>query len=332
MTATGAPVPATAPGTRPAADTAAAEGSVAVCALTFRRPAGLARLLDALGGLTVPAGVEVTAVIVDNDADRSGEPVVRNVADGFPLPLRYVVESSRSISVARNRAVAEAEAVGAGFVAFVDDDEWPEPDWLEQLLRTQTATGADVVAAGVLPVFEQEPPAWIRAGGFFERRRHEHGERIGYATTSNVLIRRDRLGLVEGPFDEAFGLSGGEDTHLFAQLARAGCTLVWCDHAAVHELIPPSRVRVGWLVRREYRRGQTLSLSLRAQGATRWRVIRRVGNAGQHLLAGVVLTVGGVRRGRAGVVRGVRRVCFGAGMLTGLAGLRHQEYRTVHGG
>jgi glycosyltransferase involved in cell wall biosynthesis len=304
--------------------------SVAVCALTYRRPAGLARLLEALAGLETPDGTAVEVVIVDNDAERSGEPVVAAARAGMGLPVRYVVEPSRSISVARNRAISEAGPVE--FVAFVDDDEWPRPDWLVELLQAQQATGADVVAAGVMPVFDSEPPAWVLAGRFFERRRHVHHEQINYATTSNVLIRRGCLDLVPGPFDAAFGLSGGEDTHLFAQLVRAGCRIVWCDTAAVQESIPDSRVSAGWLLRREYRRGQTLSLSLRASGGSPWRVLRRVGNGLRHVGAGVVATVSGTRRGRAGVLRGVRRTAFGIGMLAGLAGLRHEEYRTVHGG
>ena len=34
----------------------------------------------------------------------------------------------------------------------------------------------------------------------------------------------------------------------------------------------------------------------------------------------------------SGQLVGVHRLAFGAGMLTGLAGLRYQEYTKVHGG
>lgn len=304
--------------------------SVAVCVLTYRRPQGLARLLSALAQLDVRPEVAVTVVVVDNDAGGSGGPTVEASRQGLPFPVVYVVEASRSISIARNRAVREAG--DADFVAFIDDDEWPEPDWLGQLLDSRQQTGADIVAAGVLPVFESDPASWVVQGGFFDRRRHDHNEAIRYATTSNVLIRRGCLEAVEGPFDEAFGLSGGEDTHLFAQLREAGCSIVWCDRAAVQELIPDSRVSARWLLRREYRRGQTLSLSLRARGTTPLLVVRRVGNGLGNLALGLVGTVAGLRHGRAGVLSGVRRINFGAGMLTGLAGLRHLEYKKVHGG
>jgi hypothetical protein len=38
-----------------------------------------------------------------------------------------------------------------------------------------------------------------------------------------------------------------------------------------------------------------------------------------------------VARGRAAAVRGIQRVAFGVGLLTGLAGVRYDEYTEVHG-
>lgn len=309
--------------------TSATKTRVAICALTYRRPQGLARLLNALAELEVRPEVALRVVIVDNDADASGATTVDDARERLAVPLTYVVEPARSISIARNRAVRES--VDSDFIAFIDDDEWPESDWLKELLESQALTGADIVAGGVLPSFEIEPDAWVRKGGFFDRRRHPHNESIRYATTSNVLIRRVCLDLVDGPFDEAFGLSGGEDTHLFAQLREAGCSIVWCDRAPVQELIAKSRVSTRWLLRREYRRGQTLSLSLRARGMTPWLVLRRVGNGLSNIGLGALGALFGVRRGRVGVLIGIRRVNFGVGMLTGLAGVRHLEYRKVHG-
>jgi succinoglycan biosynthesis protein ExoM len=303
---------------------------VAVCILTYRRPQGLQRLLDALQTLDIPDGRAVRIVVVDNDAARSAEKLVQAAAMTATVPFRYVNEPARSISIARNRAVTEAGDVD--FVAFIDDDEWPRPDWLAVLLASQRDTGADVVTGPVEPVFESPPPAWVTDGRFFERPRHRHDERIRYATTSNVLIRRTALDAVEGPFDPAFGMSGGEDTHLFAQMREAGCVLVWSDRAVVEELVPDSRVTTGWILRREYRRGQTLSLSLRARGAGRVRTVRRVINGAVQIGAGVAGAAVGLFRSRHHTVRGVHRMMFGAGMLTGLAGLRHLEYREVHGG
>lgn len=304
---------------------------VTVCALTYLRPKGLRWLLDGLDELVVPAGITVSVVIVDNDPDESARSIVDERAGRSAHDVAYVAEPARGISHARNAAVAAARARGADAVAFIDDDEWPDPSWLTELLATMAATGADIVTGPVFPVFEEPPPRWVTDGGFFERRRHEHHERIRYATTSTVLLTTRSIADRPAPFDPAFGLSGGEDTHLFAELREAGFVSVWCDRAHVFETIPPSRVDARWLLRREYRRGQTLSLSLRRRRPTVVARLRRVANGLMQVSAGVASAVIGLGRGRAARFAGVQRAVFGAGMLTGLAGRRYQEYETTHG-
>ena len=77
--------------------------TVAVCVITYRRPEGLGRLLDAFTKLEVdPEAIVPTFVIVDNDADKSARAVVERAAH---LPrLVYAVEPELGIPFARNRA------------------------------------------------------------------------------------------------------------------------------------------------------------------------------------------------------------------------------------
>jgi glycosyltransferase involved in cell wall biosynthesis len=63
----------------------------------------------------------------------------------MPWPLRYVVEPRRGLSFVRNRAISEARAARADFVAFLDDDEVATAPWLTELLRVQGRYAADVV-------------------------------------------------------------------------------------------------------------------------------------------------------------------------------------------
>ena len=303
---------------------------IAIGVLTLSRPVGLRRLLEHLSKLDVPSGADVRVVVVDNDPAQSAKPIVAEFADRS-IDVRYVCEPTRGITPGRNRTVAEARAWGADHVCCIDDDEWPAADWLMQLLATRAATGADVVTGPVQPVFDQPAPEWVTAGGFFDRPRYPHNSEIGYATTSSVLMDMKLFDEWDEPFDHDFGLSGGSDTHLFAQLKDRGCTIAWCDTALVYEAIPPSRVDARWILRREYRRGQTLSRSLRRRSPTRWQLVRRVVNALVQLGRGIFDTVIGVRRGRAGVIGGAKRIVFGAGLATGLLGRRYEEYRSIHG-
>jgi succinoglycan biosynthesis protein ExoM len=302
--------------------------TVAVCACTYLRPRGVERLLAELAGIEVPEGVAVEVVIVDNDAAASARPVVDGARPGFPFPLRYVVEPERGIVAARNAAVAAAGPVDA--VAFLDDDEWPAPRWLAELVRVGEATGADVVTGTVEPVFDEEPPAWVREGRFFERPRHADGERITYARTSNALVEGAALAAHRPPFVDT-GSDGGEDTHLFRRLHLEGRPIVWADHATVYESVPASRVSPRWIVLRQYRYGLTRSAVLRSLGGSPWHRARRAALGVLTVLRGLVLLLDVARSGRAAAVRAVATMALGVGLVLGLAGVGHDQYREIHG-
>ncbi|MGQ0433015.1 MAG: glycosyltransferase family 2 protein [Microthrixaceae bacterium] len=304
---------------------------VAICALTFHRPAGLRALLEGIARLEVPEDVRVEVVIVDNDEERSAEDAVVAASGSFPLPLRYFVEPERGIAPARNRAVEVALESGNDFVAFIDDDEVPDARWLVELVRVQAQVHADVVTGPVLPVFEEPPPAWAVQGAFFERPRFTTGTRLTYARTSNVLISAALLTSPPAPFDVRFGLNGGDDTHFFMRVRLAGAHIAWADEAVVSEVVPPSRVSVRWVTRRAYRRGNTLSLCLRDLRDTWPNRARRTAAAGFHVAAGIGRLLAAVIRGRACAAAGAAQVAYGFGLASGLVGVRYDEYRTIHG-
>jgi len=292
---------------------------------------GLQRLLDHIESLDTPPGSDVRVVIVDNDADGSGRDVVEAHAAVSRFDVVYLVEPTRGIWAGRNRAVAEALGRGADAVAFIDDDEWPEPTWLAELVRAREATGADVVTGPILPVFDETPPGWAVDGRFFERPGFDDLADIPYARTSQVLISKECFDGWPDPFDRRFGLSGGDDTHFFAELRERGHRMVWAERAVVYESVPASRIDVGWILRRQYRRGQTLSLSLRLRDPRPVRYVRRLANGMLQIAAGVARAAVGLVRGHVARLHGVEQVLFGAGMVTGLFGRRYDEYVTSHG-
>jgi glycosyltransferase involved in cell wall biosynthesis len=302
---------------------------IAVCALTLGRPVGLATLLAGLAELEVPDGVEVVVVIVDNDPEGSAREVVDAWRSRLPFETTFVVEPRRGIPFARNTAVATAD--GADFVAFIDDDEVPDPRWLAELLRVQRATGSAVVASPVVPRFEEPPPAWIVAGGFFEKRRFADGGPAPFATTSSVLIARRAFPPGIQPFNEKMALTGGTDTHFFMRAQLQGHAISWADKAPVTETIPATRANLRWLLRRQYRRGLVLTMSMLDLRGSPVRRLRRVLNGLVNLGQGLGLVVLGSVKGRITIVRGLQRLWFGAGLLAGLAGARYEEYRTIHG-
>lgn len=304
---------------------------VAICALTFHRPEGLSSLLAALNLLRVPEGVTVSIVVVDNDEFGSGEAIVESAGASLAFPLTYVIEARRGIAQARNAAVAAAISGDADLVAFIDDDEVPDADWLTGLLEVQASTGADVVTGPVVPAFAEEPPDWVEQGKFYDRPRFPTGTRLTYARTSNVLIAARLLRDPWPPFDERYATTGGEDTHFFMRVRLNGAHIAWADDAVVRELVPPSRISVGWLVRRAYSRGNTLSLCLRDLQDSWPRRVKRVAAAAVEVGGGVALLATGPFRGKAVRVAALQKLAYGAGLASGLVGSTYQEYAQTHG-
>jgi glycosyltransferase involved in cell wall biosynthesis len=301
---------------------------IAVCVVTLTRPRYLERLLGALAGVDA-SGAEVVVVVVDNDPDASARAVVERWRGRLPWPIRYEVERERGIPAARNRAVALAG--DADFLAFVDDDEAPSPQWLRELLAMQRRTGADAVMGRVEVEFEEEPPAWARDGGFFRRRSFLDGQEMAFGTTSNALVARRVFPAGREPFDRSMTYSGGSDLRFFHEARLAGHRIVWSDRAVVTEVFPASRVSLRWLVMRQYRRGTNRSGDLVHLHRSARRRVARVGRALLELASGSAALAASPVRGRVAAVRGCLRIAYGAGLLAGLFGARYDEYRVVHG-
>ena len=117
---------------------------VALCICTCRRPAGLRKALLAVERIDFEGDLHV--IVVENHYVLEGQAVVEALREAFRWPLACVVAEQRGISHARNAGANAALALGVDFIAMIDDDEWPDPDWLSLLLATQAAGDYDYVA------------------------------------------------------------------------------------------------------------------------------------------------------------------------------------------
>lgn len=309
---------------------------VALCAATYRRPEGLARLLAAFAELEVPGDVALEVVIVDNSPEASAAAQVCASAAGLPWPMHYLSEPRRGITFARNAALQQANRLAADFVAFIDDDEMPAPRWLSALLIAQHRSGATVILGAVQPVFPEGTPQWIIEGGFFETHAYADGAELQDAHTANVLIDLHRLSALGLGFDHRFALTGGEDTMLFRDLLDAGGRIVYAADAVVYETVPQSRTTLAWLLKRWYRTGNVeAALFLRGRRRGAWRRpanllrgLARIGAGGISFIAWL-LVFGFGRKDR--IVRPLYTFCRGCGILASTLGWNYAEYRRVHG-
>jgi GT2 family glycosyltransferase len=302
-----------------------------VCVLTYLRPDGLTRLLSALAELRFPGEPpELRLLVTDNDPEASARPVCEALGARLPFSLRYQVEKRRGIPQARNAALVAALG-SCDFVAFLDDDEVPEREWLAELLRVQRETGADAVTGPCLSRFDVPPPAWIAAAGFFVRPRWPTGQRLRFAYTGNVLIRTEALADLGELFDERMALTGSEDSEFFQRFDRAGRRIVWCDTAVVHDRVPASCARLRWILARSYRAGAAEAYIERKLDPGMAATARIFAHAGYCVAKAALLLAAAGLRGRAAGARALHLASFGVGRLGGLIGLQYAEYQRVHG-
>jgi glycosyltransferase involved in cell wall biosynthesis len=143
------------------------------------------------------------------------------------------------------------------FIAFIDDDEFPDDKWLLNLYMTLMLTKADGVLGPVKPHFEGQPPRWVIKSRVLDRQSFTTGTILFVkdTRTGNVLFRKNVFSGEACPFDPGFGRTGGEDGDFFRRMIERGCTFVWCNEASVNETIPPERYKRAYFLKRALLRG-----------------------------------------------------------------------------
>ena len=291
---------------------------------TYRRPLSLKRLLDAIARLETRCDVAV--LVADNDAEqKEGLALCQRLAPAYRWPLTSVMAEERGIAQVRNVLVEQAlRDPKAGFIAMIDDDEWPAPDWLDQFLAVQRQTGAEVLQGSIL--FEQDgdavavpdvtrptgPVAMLQGAG-------------------NLLIQRRVLEETPRPwFDPSFALTGGEDFEFFTRLAKAGRRFAWADGARAYGEVPASRRDLAWVLTRAYSTGNSdMRVLLKHQPGLRTLLRESVKIAGAVLLSlplALILAPSPNRRRRP-----LMKLYRAAGKAAAIAGRSHNEYALVHG-
>lgn len=266
-------------------------------------------------------------LVVDNDPGHGAEAMVAAFAAGYPMALDYLHEPRPGVVFGRNVALDRASGTR---LAFIDDDEEPDPDWLVALAATMDARDAQAVSGPVRPIFEKPMPAWFAEAFALCYVRPLADGSSRELTTGNLLLDRRFLACHGLRFPEALATHGAEDTALSARLLAAGGRLAWAADALVHEHIPAERLRLAWLLARWYRYGMSdvrirlldrASLMVRLGAFGRGAV--RVGGGGMLLalaLPGLVLA----RPGRA--VRRCYTIMRGLGMIAAGIGLESEPY------
>lgn len=314
--------------------------AVGVCACTHRRPQGLAALLEGLERQEFSAvpPPDIHIVIADNEGSTQTRQICDQFRERSGISTTYVHEPERGIPYARN-ACLDHLPPECEFFAFIDDDEVPAADWLEQLLLAQARAKAEVVAGKVVPILPEGAPPWIVSGGFFGSPRRwleldvpqrEDLQVLECAATNNVLVRLEPVRLLGLRFETEFAFSGGSDALFFRTLHKAGYRIAFAERAVVYDYIPMNRATLSYMCRERFRVANNnvfidALIKERPPSFSRdaLKGFKHLGLAARR----AAKTLLGPSRSADRFALGAFHMAHGLGMIAGAFGYRYQHYR-----
>ena len=219
-------------------DQVASDMTVVIC--TRDRPAGLRRVLSSLQR---QSDSDFAVLVMDNAPTSSQTAAV--VTDMDMKRCQYLVEPRPGLSRARNSALNKVQTE---FVAWIDDGEIADTDWIFRLKQGFAHECQPVAVCGLICPAELETEAQVRFEQYngFNKGRGISPEVLlaGSAAVPNTLYPLPAIGAggnmafrvsalrAVGPFDPNLGAGtrthGGEETRVLASLLRAGhAVLYW---------------------------------------------------------------------------------------------------------
>jgi GT2 family glycosyltransferase len=214
-------------------------GAVAAIVVNWNSGELLCRCLAALSKQSVQLW---RIVVVDNASSKDSAEL--NV--GYcPRSKLIQLEENKGFAAANN--LAASELTSCEWVALVNPDAFPEPQWLEKMLAAAqeypdyTAFGCKMLTAGDADridgagdVYHVSGAAWRRGHGQATRGRHIKVEEIFSPCAAAALYRRDVF-LEIGGFDDSY-FCYFEDVDLGFRLRLAGHRCLYVPDAVVHHV------------------------------------------------------------------------------------------------
>jgi glycosyltransferase involved in cell wall biosynthesis len=302
--------------------------AVCLCIPTCRRPNGLRNLLAHVDQLKYPGRLSI--IVVDNDAEgRAGKKAAEAMAPALRFPLTCLVEPQRGHTYAYDTAFAAAcrSQPAPDYIAVLDDDEFPDPGWLAEMIAAARDYHAEIVGGPVLPVFDS-PDHWLAKSGLYQPKRYATGPVSMIYGAGSMLIKRTTLEhYLDEPFLHDYAFTGGSDEEFFYRCRRDGRTFAWADRALVFETTPPARTTIGYLLRRMFRKGSCATRVDRKFSNSLVGTLRRwckgVGLIGTGILSLPFAALGG----RPAMMRSLILAARGSGRIAAEFGIFYEEYR-----
>ena len=254
---------------------------------TYNRQDLLPSALDSLFAAEIPAGLEVTVTVVDNNSTDGTRGVIESFQKRFGERIRYCFESQQGRSHALNAGIT---ATTGDLIGIIDDDEEIDANWYKTAFEAFKDSELDFIGGPYVPQWSIPPPEWMPSNygsvvgsvnGGDKEVPFDHNY-PGILMGGNAILRRSvfsKVGLYTtwlGRTDK--GLLSGEDEELYSRLLASGARGMYLPHLKIYHHVVPERLTKKYFRSWCFWRGVSLGLLERTRrqecayflGVPRW--------------------------------------------------------------
>ena len=224
--------------------------SLIICTFNGARrlPVTLQHILDQ----SVPEHIFWELILVDNGSSDHSAEVAEEICRNR-IPFRVVTEQEPGLMYSRLAGIRNARY---DFISFIDDDNWPCPEWVSHIYRVFREHPQMGLCGGQLEgVFETRPPDWFfkistafalgkqwkETSDITDSRKYVWGAGLSFRKPAfESLMRAGFNYILSGR--KGNKLSAGEDKELAYAFRLAGYRIWYFEELKMRHFIPSARI------------------------------------------------------------------------------------------
>ncbi len=228
---------------------------------TYNGATRISAVLDRLRAQNIPAHVKWEVIVVDNNSqDNTAEIFQLNQKKWLKTtPLRYIFEPKQGLAFARQCGVDNA--LGA-IVGFIDDDNWPSPDWVNKAIEFGQLYPEAGAYGGKTTAFFESPPTisiskiskFLALQDYGSKPYKFQPERQILPAGAGLVVRR-KAWLDCIPKKLVRISQGGDDYEISLRLSKQGWEIYYNPSMLIQHYIPASRLDPSYLTQLTHRYG-----------------------------------------------------------------------------
>lgn len=234
---------------------------ISVAIPTYNGAQRLPKVLDHLQAQVETETISWEIIVVDNNSTDQTAGVTRQYQKNWKAScsLQYVFEPQQGLAFARQRAI---EAAQGSLIGFLDDDNWPAPDWVIQAVRFgQAHPRAGAYGGKTKGRFEVAPSAdaakvlrFLAVRDYGADAKLFQPEKLQLPAGAGLVVRRQA-------WEEAIPKclvrtgNGGDDYELSIRMYQKGWEIWYAPNLSIEHFIPSTRLERAYLRRLTHQYG-----------------------------------------------------------------------------